>query len=186
MERLKVIENIKLTYEDYLLLPEDGNRYEILDGELNVTPAPTTKHQTVSGNLFALLHQYVREHRTGKVFSAPIDVVLDESTIVQPDIIFIGKEREGIITEKNVQGAPDLVIEILSPNTAKIDRLRKMQLYLRYEVKHYWLVDPDTETLEVYKLESGKYHVVGGFEKDNVFEPELFPGLKIKLSEIWE
>jgi Uma2 family endonuclease len=170
MEKLKVIENIKLTYEDYLLLPEDRNRYEILDGELNVTPAPTTKH--------------VREHRTGKVFSAPIDVVLDESTIVQPDIIFISKEREEIITEKNVQGAPDLVIEILSPNTAKIDRLRKMQIYLRYGVKHYWLIDPDTEALEIYKLESGKYHVVGGFEKDNTFEPELFPGLKIRLSEI--
>ncbi len=186
MERLKVIENIRLTYEDYLLLPEDGNRYEILDGELNVTPAPTTKHQTISFNLTGLFYQYLREHRTGKVFSAPIDVVLDESTIVQPDIIFISKEREEIVTEKNVRGAPDLVIEILFPNTAKVDRLRKMQIYLRYGVKHYWLVDPDTETLEIYKLESGKYHVVGGFEKDNVFEPEPFPGLKIRLSEIWE
>ncbi|MGH7791389.1 MAG: Uma2 family endonuclease, partial [Thermodesulfobacteriota bacterium] len=125
MERLKIIGNIKLTYEDYLLLPEDGNRYEILDGELNVTPAPTTKHQTISGNLFVILHRYVREQRAGKVFSAPVDVILDYSSIVQPDLIFVSKEREEIITEKNVQGAPDLVIEILSPNTVKIDRLRK-------------------------------------------------------------
>ncbi len=185
MEQTKVVEKIKLTYEDYMLLPDDLNRYEILDGELNVTPAPTTKHQTISVSLLTLLHQYVRERRAGKVFSAPIDVILDESSIVQPDLIFISQERAGIIAEKNVRGAPDLVIEILSPNTAKVDRLRKMQLYLRYEVKHYWIVDPDTETLEVYKLESGKYHVMGGFEKSDIFEPELFPGLKIKLSEIW-
>ncbi|MGE5445338.1 MAG: Uma2 family endonuclease [Ignavibacteriales bacterium] len=91
-------------------------------------------------------------------------------------MIFISKEREDIITEKNVQGAPDLVVEILSPNTAKVDRLRKMQIYLRYGVKHYWLIDPDTETLEAYKLESGKYHVVGGFEKIIPSNPNFFRG----------
>ncbi|HEX3034364.1 MAG TPA: Uma2 family endonuclease [Thermodesulfobacteriota bacterium] len=186
MEQPKVIEKIRLTYEDYLLLPDDRNRYEILDGELNVTPAPTTKHQTVSVNLLAVLYGYVREHKLGKIFSAPMDVILDDSSIVQPDLIFINKERAEIITEKNVQGAPDLVIEILSPSTAKVDRLRKMQIYLRYGIKHYWLVDPDAETLEVYRLESGKYHVASGFEKNDVFEPEPFPGLRIKLSEIWE
>jgi Uma2 family endonuclease len=186
MEQPKVIEKIKLTYEDYTLLPDDRNRYEILDGELNVTPWPTTKHQTVSVNLLGLLHRYAREHGVGKLFSAPIDVILGESSIVQPDLIFISQERTEIITEKNVQGAPDLIIEILSPNTAKVGRLTKMQLYLRHGIKHYWLVDPDAKTLEVYKLESGRYHVVGGFEKDDTFKPELFPGLEIKLSEIWE
>ncbi|MGQ0794400.1 MAG: Uma2 family endonuclease [Deltaproteobacteria bacterium] len=186
MELMKTVEKIRLTYEDYLLLPNDGKRYEILDGDINMTPAPTTKHQTVSMNLSMLLYQYVKERELGRIFSAPVDVIFDDSFIAQPDLIFIAKERADIITEKNVRGAPDLVIEILSPATAKIDRVRKMSLYLRHGVCHYWIVDPDAETLEAYKLDGGGgYRVAGGFEREAVFEPELFAGLRIHLAEIW-
>src|SRR5579885_1440196 len=103
----------KLTYEDYILFPEDGQRHEILDGEHYVTPAPTLHHQDAIGNLFLKLAPFVREHRLGKVYLSPADVLLSEHDVVQPDLFFVSNERRAILTEANAQGAPDLVIEIL-------------------------------------------------------------------------
>ena len=147
---------IKFTYEDYLRLPDDGKRYQVIEGEVYMVPALTPYHQDILGRLFVLLRTFVEEHRLGKVYCAPCDVILSQEDVVQPDIFFICKEREDIITKKNIQGAPDLVVEVLSQFTAKLDRTLKTGLYERFGVKGYWLVDPDQKQIEVLALKRGK------------------------------
>ncbi len=135
------LQKIVLTYDDYLCLPNDGKRYEVLEGELFVSPAPRTKHQIASGNLYAVLHQHVRKHKRGRVFSAPTDVILSQTNVVQPDLLFISNERKKIITEKNIHGAPDLIVEILSETSAEQDRTAKKQIYAATASKSIgWLI----------------------------------------------
>jgi Uma2 family endonuclease len=143
---------IVLTYDDYRELPNDRNRYEILDGELSVTPAPSTKHQRISGHLFLTLANHILAHQLGDIFAAPADVILAPTTVVQPDLIFIGNDRRGIVTERAIEGPPTLAVEILSPTTHRTDRQTKAQLYAKHGVPHYWLIDPDQQTLEAYEL----------------------------------
>jgi Uma2 family endonuclease len=150
---------IVLTYEDYVLLPNDRNRYEILEGELTVTPAPSTKHQTVSGNLFVRLAHHIRERDLGKLFYAPIDLILESTSVLQPDLLFVSKVRQRIITEKAIEGVPDLVIEILSPGTSRTDRVTKAQLYARHGVPAYWIVDPEQEVIEIYLPDADGYRL---------------------------
>jgi Uma2 family endonuclease len=176
---------IVLTYDDYCELPNDRNRYEILDGELSVTPAPATKHQTALGNLYRFLANYVVANQLGKLFIAPTDLILASTTVVQPDLIFISTDRLHIITERAIEGAPTLVIEILSPTTHQTDRVTKAQLYARYQVPHYWLIDPDQQTLEAYELVINRYDLVASAQDAEVFAPSLFPGLSIQLSDLW-
>jgi Uma2 family endonuclease len=116
---------IFLTYEDYVLLPNDGKRYEILHGELTVTPASSTKHQTASGNLLVLLSHYIKERDLGKLFHAPIDLILEFTSVLQPDLLFVSKARHHIVTERAIEGVPDLVVEILSPTTSRTDRVTR-------------------------------------------------------------
>jgi Uma2 family endonuclease len=140
-----------LTYEDLLELPADGNRYEIIDGELFVNPAPVSRHQfivtTLTGHLFA----YFATHGGGRVVVSPIDVVFADASVVQPDIIVIKADRQSIITEKNVQGAPNLCIEVLSPSTRRLDEVHKRKLYERGGVDEYWIVDPELELVTIYR-----------------------------------
>lgn len=182
------LHKIVLTYDDYLRLPNDGKRYEILEGEIFVSPSPVTKHQRISRNLLALLHQHVRQHKLGEVFSAPTDVVLSSTNVVQPDLLFVSNARRNIITEKNIQGAPDLIIEILSETSAEQDRTTKKQIYARHGVKEYWLIDPDHETVEVYKLEAKRrvFQHVATYQSDETLQSALFPHLEIRLAELWE
>lgn len=174
------------TYDDYALLPDDGNRYEVLEGELVMSPSPRTKHQIVSNNLSYILNEYVRKQKIGRILVAPMDVILTPTNVVQPDLIFISNETAKIITEKNIQGAPDLLVEILSASTADRDLGVKMRIYARHKVPHYWLIDPGTESLEAYKLKRTKYELVGRYSTEDIFEPELFPGLLITLKELWD
>lgn len=148
---------IVLTYEDYVLLPNDRNRYEILEGELSVTPAPGTKHQTASVNLVVFLSQYITERKLGRLFHAPIDLILEASSVLQPDLLFVAKARQDIITDRAVEGPPDFVIEILSPTTGRSDRITKAQIYAHHKVPAYWIVDPDQEAIEIYLLEADGY-----------------------------
>jgi Uma2 family endonuclease len=146
-----------LTYEDYAALPADGRRYEIHEGELSVTPAPGTRHQEVKANLFDVLRHHVKEHDLGKLFDAPTDCILADTTVVQPDIVFIETRRLAIISERGIEGVPTLVVEVLSPSTTHVDRGSKAQLYARHAVPFYWIVDPEGRTVDAYTLVEGAY-----------------------------
>jgi Uma2 family endonuclease len=178
MERVEV----RYTYEDYLRLPDDGKIYQIIRGKLFRMPAPVPYHQIVSGNLYSIIRSYVRAENLGEVFYAPCDVVLSDVDIVQPDIIFISKERDYLIGDKNIRGAPDLVIEIISQRSEYLDRKVKVELYEEYGVKEYWLVDPDRKEVEVLTLTREGYKSMGVFNKS--FSSPLLK-LEVKLSEIF-
>jgi Uma2 family endonuclease len=176
---------ILVSYEDYCTLPDDGRRYEVLEGVLYVTPSPSTVHQRVSRRLELILALHVEENGLGEVFDAPVDVVLSPHNVVQPDLVFIRRERSHIITDKNIAGPPDLVVEILSPASVEADRRIKAQLYARYGVDHYWLVDPETETLEEYVREGDIFVHVGTYQGPVKFEPRCFTGFWVDLARVW-
>ena len=174
---------IRLTYEDYVGLPDD-RRYEIIDGELYEMTAPTVRHQIVLGNLFIIFKPYVTRRKLGSVYMAPIDVIFDEDAVVQPDIAFVAESRRGIVREHAIVGAPDLVVEILSPTTAAYDRNRKAALYQRYGVSEYWMVDSETETVEILRLGDTGY-VPAEIHDCGVISTAIIPGLQIELADIF-
>lgn len=174
-----------LTYKDYLSLPNDSNRYQILEGELVITPSPSVKHQKVSRNLEFILFSYIKDNDLGEIYDAPIDVMLDNINIVVPDIVFVLKDRINIIEDNKIVGAPDLVIEILSHSSVRYDRIRKTQIYSSHGVEWYWIVDAENQTLEEYHLEGSTYRITGAYDGDAVFCPLLFKGLEIQLPLLW-
>jgi len=178
--------NIALTYEDYLTFPDDGRRYEILEGEMTMTPAPSTRHQDVSRNLALILAPHVKSNLLGKVYYAPVDVILSDISVVQPDLIFIAAENLSRISQRGIEGAPDLIVEILSPGTLRTDRTRKLKLYAQYGVKWYWIVSPDDTTIEEYHLSESGYVLHASASGETAFAPALFAGLSIDLAEVWE
>jgi Uma2 family endonuclease len=139
------------TVDDVRALPDDGNRYETIAGELFVTPAPTLRHQRVLARLHLLLGAYVERHGLGEVFFAPLDVVLGPMTLVEPDLLFVARDRSHVLTEREVAGAPDLAVEVVSPSTARTDRGRKRALYQDTHVREYWVVDVDLRQVEVWR-----------------------------------
>ncbi|MBI4498367.1 MAG: Uma2 family endonuclease [Chloroflexi bacterium] len=173
------------TYDRYCALPDDGKRYEIVWGELYVVPSPNAPHQTAALRLASLLDRFVQEHGLGKVYIAPFDVVLSRDTVVQPDVLFISRERAAIRTRANVQGSPDLVVEVLSPGTAARDLGIKRDVYALHGVPHYWLIDPDSRSLEAYELREADDVLVQHCAGDEVFAPARFPGLAIPLAALW-
>ena len=176
--------SIKFTYEDYLHFPED-KRYEIIDGEVHMVPSPGEAHQDVCANLAFVLRVFVKENALGKVYFAPLDVVFSEIDVVQLDIMFISKERLNIITERNIQGAPDLIVEIISPSSEYRDRVIKRKLYSKYGVKEYWLVDPEKKEIEVMALGESGLETVKIYKKTDILESLVLKGIKIKLDEIF-
>jgi Uma2 family endonuclease len=176
---------IILTYEDYVALPSDGNRYEILEGELAVTPAPSTKHQTASGNLFFLLTQHIKTNDLGKLFHAPVDLILESTSVLQPDLLFVSKDRQTIITDRAIEGAPDLVIEILSPTTSRSDRVTKAQIYARHKVPAYWIADPEEETVEVYLLNADSYRLIATLQGEIPLPAPPFTNFKLAAKEMF-
>jgi Uma2 family endonuclease len=175
----------RLTYEEFRQLPEDGKRYELVCGEVHLTPAPTTKHQFVLRTLSFSLHPYVAENQLGEVFFAPLDVRLSLDTALQPDLIFISKARAHIIQPDFIAGAPDLVVEILSPSTTAYDRATKLPLYAEAGVPEVWLIDPQAKTVEVLKLQGSKYLVDSTLAGQQVLTSTLFPGWKMPLAELF-
>ena len=173
------------TYDDYLTLPDDGRRYEIIEGELLMSPAPVTKHQFVKQTLQFHLLKFANKRKSGVILDAPTDVVFSDTDIVQPDILFIAKANLHKITDANIQGAPDLIVEILSPTTAATDRGAKKLLYERYGVKEYWLVDPDSETVEIYTLQAGRYELAQHAEKTGTVHSVLMPGFSMEVADIF-
>jgi Uma2 family endonuclease len=150
------------TYADYCRLPEDGWRYEVIRGVLYMTPAPWPRHRKATGNILAALHRHVQEGDLGEVYAAPIDVLLPGLTDpVQPDILFLARDRLDIVKEKAIEGVPDLIVEVLSPTNWFTDQRIKFEVYATAGVKEYWIVDSDRKTVEVYGLKDGAYALAG-------------------------
>jgi Uma2 family endonuclease len=149
---------VRLTYDDFLLFPDDGKRHELIDGEHYVTPSPNIRHQTILGNLYFLMRAWLEQHPVGRVFMAPLDVVFTQFDVVEPDLLFVSKDRAAdILTVKHVTGAPDIVVEIGSPSTRKRDETIKRRLYERSGVSEYWVVDPELDVVRVYRTRDGKF-----------------------------
>jgi Uma2 family endonuclease len=179
---------VKLTYDDFVLFPDDGLRHELIDGEHYVTPSPNVSHQRIVGNLYLALRRYVEEHHTGEVFVATLDVVLSEHDVVEPDLLYVSADRRaGILTAQHVRGTPDLVIEVGSPGTRKRDETVKRRLYERSGVTEYWVVDPDLEVVRVYRHDGGAYGRAVEMSKEarDVLATPLLPGLRLPLAEIF-
>ena len=174
---------VKRTYEDYCAIADD-KRYELLNGDLMMVPAPNIKHQRVLGRLYIELTRFTRQHGLGEVFVAPCDVVLSDTDVVQPDLLFISRAREHAITDENVRGAPDLVIEILSPSTADRDVGYKHDLYGRHGVLEYWIVDPMAETVAVHRQRDGRLELAGAFGRRDSLGTALLEGLQVDLGAI--
>lgn len=175
----------KLTYEDYVTLPNDGRRYEILDGDLAVSPSPRRDHQHVAQEVFVALRAWVRPNALGHVFIAPFDVILDDTTVVVPDVLFVGSARQSIVTSRAVEAAPDLIVEVLSESSERHDRGAKKKLYAHYGVARYWIVDIDTRALETHALRDGAYVLVGTYRDDDTVDCDVPAGLTLALGEIW-
>jgi Uma2 family endonuclease len=173
----------RMTYADYVLIPPDGKRHEIIEGEWYMTPAPEVPHQRISRNLGHLLHEHVDRNRLGEVLYAPVDVLLSDEDVVEPDLIFISSARAAIVTQKNIQGAPDLVVEILSPSTASIDRNEKRRLYERGGLKEYWIVDVVNQTVEIHEFGSPRRTRI--YTSGQSFDSALLPGLTVRLADLF-
>lgn len=176
---------IVLTYRDYEALPADGRRYELHDGELSVTAAPGLPHQRLVGRLYALLQRHVEAHGLGEVFVSPVDCILSDTTIVQPDVVFLGAGRSSLASARGIEGAPTLAVEIISPSTARIDRSTKLQLYARHRVPYYWIVDPETRSIEAYSLSEGDVRLAGRLAADDRGSLPPFPELAIVVAALW-
>ena len=175
---------VKRTYEDYRATADD-KRYELLNGDLMMVPAPNIKHQSILIRLGRELSRFTEENGLGEVYVAPVDVVLSDTDVVQPDVLFISRAREHTITDENVRGAPDLVIEILSPSTADRDVGYKHDLYGRHGVLEYWIVDPTAESVAVHRQRDGRLELAGTFSRRDSLATALLEGLQLELGDIF-
>ena len=171
------------TYEEYYRL-DDDQRYEIIGGNLLMAPAPDTWHQDWSRGLFRIIDRHVTAQQLGKVFFAPVDVVLDAENTVQPDIVFIATANAGIIQRRAIFGTPDLLVELISPSSVRRDRYDKKELYARFGVKEYWIGDPANKTLEVLTLKEGRYELHCCAEEKGKLVSLVLAGLEFDLVEI--
>jgi Uma2 family endonuclease len=176
----------RLTYDDFVRFPEDGRRHELIDGEHVVNPAPSLRHQRVVLRVATLLDAFVRRHELGMVLVGPCDVVLSSHDVVEPDLLFVGGDHLGRLTEANVQGPPDLAVEVLSPTGHRHDELRKRDLYERGGVTEYWIVDPEAEDVKVFRREGEGYGrpLLLTARDGDVLGTPLLPGLAVPLAEV--
>ena len=178
----------KLTYEDYALIPEDGKRHEIIDGEHYVSPAPFVPHQELLVELTFRFKGFLKIHRLGRLLIAPTDVLLSVHDIVQPDLLFVSNERAAIVGLKNLQGAPDLVVEILSKGTRRLDERIKLDAYERCGVQEYWLFDRFRKGVQTWEREDDAFRsrpFLAAAAGDVLTTP-LLPGFELPLSELFE
>jgi Uma2 family endonuclease len=180
---------VKLTYDDFLQFPDDGNRHELIDGEHYVTPSPNARHQRILWNLAVLIGSFLKEHDLGDAFFAPFDVVFSNFDVVEPDLLFIAASRRAdVLTDKHVRGAPDLVVEIASPSTRRRDESIKRRLYEKSGVVEYWVVDPEIDAIRVYLRVGDAFErpVELSVERGDALTTQLLPGLILPLAAIFE
>ena len=176
----------KVSFEEFRQFPIDGKRYELVCGEVHVTPAPATRHQFTVQNFAGSLWAHVVKNRLGEVCTAPLDVRLGRDTALQPDLIFVSDARAAIIQENWIAGAPDLVVEVLSPSTEAFDRATKLPLYAEAGVTEVWLIDSQVKTVEVFSLQGKKYFVDSTLAGDQVLASGLFPGWQLPLHDLFD
>jgi Uma2 family endonuclease len=179
---------VKLTYDDFVLFPDDGQRHELIDGEHYVTPTPVLKHQRIVGNVFFLIRSHLEMHRLGEVFGAPLDVIFSKFDVVEPDVLYVSSERAKEIFGQWVHGAPDLVVEVGSPSTRKRDETIKRRLYERWGVPEYWVVDPELDVVRVYRREGDRFErpLELSLEANDVLTTPLLPGLEMPLAQVFK
>ena len=180
---------VKLTYDDFLLFPDDGKRHELIDGEHYVTPSPNMKHQRILGNLHFLIRSYLETHPIGEVFFAPFDVVFSYFDVVEPDLLYMSRARSAeVLTDKHVRGAPELVVEIGSKGTRKRDETIKRRLYERFGVTEYWVIDPELDVVKIYRQSGVRYERVAELALDSgdTLTTPLMPGLELPLARIFK
>lgn len=182
---MAVAHSWQLTYEDFLNFPDDGKRHELVEGEHYVTPAPSVRHQQVVLRLAGALLDFARSTGSGEVFVAPIDVVLSDVDVVEPDLLWISSARRDILTAANVQGAPDLVVEVLSPGTRRTDEVTKRKLYDRFGVAEYWIVDPELERVRVLRRDGLALVQVAELEREDHIGSPLLPGFDLALADVF-
>lgn len=176
----------RMTYAEYRAMPDDGKRYELVEGVLREVPSPTTIHQRILGLLFTILHLYVVNKKLGEVFVAPLDVRLTDELVYQPDVLFVAKDGKAQVTERDVSGAPDLVAEIVSPASRNMDRKEKASNYAKHGVCEYWLVYPETLFIEVYGLREGKFQLLGRYGEGETVRSEVLAGLEFLTETVFE
>jgi Uma2 family endonuclease len=179
---------VKLTYDDFVLFPDDGKRHELIDGEHYVTPSPNLRHQKILGNLYLLIGNWLEQQPIGQVYLSPFDVVFTKFDVVEPDLLYVSNERAAaVLTEANVQGAPELVIEIGSPSTRRRDETIKRLLYERAGVSEYWVVDPEIDVVRPYRRGATGFERPQELRADagDVLTTALLPGLPLPLSRIF-
>lgn len=178
--------NVRFRADDIWDAPDDGNLYEVIAGALYIMPPPKWIHQNAIAVLLAFLLPHVFGNRLGKVATAPIGVKLDEVDGVQPDIVFVAQDRLEIISERGIEGAPDLVVEVLSPRTQARDRGIKMRRYAAAGVRYYWIAAPRARSIEEFRLGPEGYERLSVARPGDTFRPEIFPGLAIPAGALWE
>jgi len=179
---------VKLTYDDFVHFPDDGNRHELIDGEHYVTPSPNTRHQRISGNLHLLIGTWLEDHPIGRVFYAPYDVVFSAFDVVEPDLLYLSNERAAqVLTPLHAKGVPELVIEIGSKGTRKRDETIKRRLYERAGVSEYWIVDPMIDAIRLYRREDDRFGTPLAMSREagDVLTTPLLPGLDLPLVRIF-
>jgi Uma2 family endonuclease len=174
-----------VTYADLERWPDDGKQYELYDGEVRVVPAPTFFHQFVQANILDILQEYRKSHG-GVVLGTPLDIIFREDTVVQPDITFLtGSTFRLLDVHKPIRSSPDLVVEILSPSTAKWDRIKKYGVYARHGVPEYWIVDPVKETVEIFALRDGAYELASSGQRAGQLTSATLPGLVLDVERVF-
>ena len=180
--------HLKLTYEDYRLIPDDGKRHELIEGEHYMSPSPNIKHQRISGRLFAALYNFLQQHPLGEIFDAPCAVVLSDFDVVQPDLVFVATAQAAIVTEANIHGIPTLVVEILSEGNRKLDETIKRQRYEHYGIPEYWIIDPALDLVKIYRLTDSRYGQASvlTLEAQDILTTPLLPALNVPLATLFK
>jgi Uma2 family endonuclease len=174
-----------ITRSEYEEMPPGPPYFQLIEGQLVMSPSPLTKHQRLVGRLYSLLNQVVQEEQLGEVFIAPLDVFLNDINVYQPDIVFLSTARMSQVTEKGIEGAPDLCIEVLSKGTQRFDTSTKKKVFAQSGLIHYWIIDPEARSLSAFNLTENADTPAEALSPPRTFRPQLFPSLEIDLSQLF-